>query len=184
MPSTWTGLKGVKLGKAPPAWRPQGLQGGRLCLPCNPSDERYLHYHQFWLSCQPSIYSKTQHSHWDILGVQSTWQLPGSVLCWVYGLWCHCGVGSPLSAYCQWCQKVVLIAGCHMFTSPDAVCCGARCSHRVASCCAVMVGWYPLQYALPMPWLWNSVSWQWQEPWVWQQELKCIIVVLHQLMCL
>jgi len=101
MPSTWTGLKGVKLGKAPPAWRPQGLQGGRLCLPCNPSDERYLHYHQFWLSCQPSIYSKTQHSHWDILGVQSTWQLPGSVLCWVYGLSCHCGVGSPLSAYCQ-----------------------------------------------------------------------------------
>ena len=58
MPSTWTGLKGVKLGKAPPAWRPQGLQGGRLCLPCNPSDERYLHYHQFWLNRQHSICSK------------------------------------------------------------------------------------------------------------------------------
>ena len=28
-----------------------------------------------------------------------------------------------------------------MFTSPDAVCCGAKCSHMVASCCAVMVGW-------------------------------------------
>jgi len=36
---------------------------------------------------------------------------------WVYsllslGLSCHCGMGSPLSAYCRQCQKVVLITGC------------------------------------------------------------------------
>jgi len=45
-----------------------------------------------------------------------------------------------------------------MFINPDAVCCGAiyRCSH-MALC--VMLSWrdgYPLQWALPMPWLWNS----------------------------
>ena len=36
------------------------LQWWRLCLIRNPSDERYLHYCQFWLSFQPSICSKTQ----------------------------------------------------------------------------------------------------------------------------
>ena len=35
-----------------------GFKGVEIVLPCNPSDERYLHYWQFWLDRQPSICSK------------------------------------------------------------------------------------------------------------------------------
>ena len=49
-----------------------------------------------------------------------------------YGLSCYCRIASPLSAYCRQCQNVILITGIAMFVSPDAVCCGARCSLVVA----------------------------------------------------
>ena len=47
-----------------------------------------------------------------------------------------------------------------MFISPDAMCCGARCSHVVTLNIMLSCrGGYLLQCALAMPWLWNFVSW-------------------------